>query len=211
MARAIVAGVVRRAWRALDNGDVDIGGSGPVLFTVPGATPPLLDVALGKNGNAYLLDRSNLGGVNNGLANAHVSNNVIITAPAAYTTAQGSYVVFRGVGVGCPGGNSGDLVAIKIGAANPPTISVAWCARQNGAGSPMVTTTDGTANAIVWGLGSEGNQRLTGFDGDTGQVVYGGGGPNELMAGVRRFETAIAVNGRLFVAADNNVYAFTVR
>jgi hypothetical protein len=35
-------------WKSLDDGDVDLGGSGPVLIDVPGATPSQLVVALGK-------------------------------------------------------------------------------------------------------------------------------------------------------------------
>ena len=81
---------------------------------------------------------------------------------------------------------------------------------ENGRGSPFVTSTDGTNNAIVWGIGSEGDQRLHGFNGDTGAVVFNGGGANELMAGTRRFNTAIAARGRIYVANDNKVYAFTV-
>jgi len=73
----------------------------------------------------------------------------------------------------------------------------------------MVTTSDGTNDAIVWGLGAEGSQRLVGFDGDTGEVVFAGGGDAELMANVRRYETAIAARGRIFVAGDNQLYAFT--
>ena len=46
--------------------------------------------------------------------------------------------------------------------------------------------------------------------GDTGAVVFNGGGANELMAGTRRFNTAIAARGRIYVANDNKVYAFTV-
>ncbi len=45
-------------WASLDSGDVDLGGSGPILVDVPGATPSALVVALGKDGNAYLLNRS---------------------------------------------------------------------------------------------------------------------------------------------------------
>ncbi len=63
---------------------------------------------------------------------------------------------------------------------------------------------------IVWGIGSEGDQRLHGFDGDTGAPVFSGGGANELMAGTRRFNTGIAARGRIYVANDSRVYAFTV-
>lgn len=50
-------------WQQLDLWDLDLGGSGSVLIDVPGATPSQLVVALGKNGVAYLLDRTNLGGI----------------------------------------------------------------------------------------------------------------------------------------------------
>jgi hypothetical protein len=63
---------------------------------------------------------------------------------------------------------------------------------------------------IVWGIGAEGDQRLHGFDGDTGTNVFTGGGTSELMAGTRKFNTAIATHGRIYVPADNKVYAFFV-
>jgi outer membrane protein assembly factor BamB len=196
-------------WQTLDQSDQDVGSSGVVLFDVPGATPAQLAVALGKNGDAYLLDRGNLGGIGNGVATIPVASSEIITAPAAYTTAMGTYVVFKGPGAACPGA-PGDLTAIAIGAAAPPTITTAWCASQQGTGSPIVTTLDGHAGAIVWGVGAEGDERLHGFDGDTGAVLFAGGGAGDGMpAGVSRFATPIAAKGRIFVAATNTVYAFT--
>ena len=45
----------------LDQFNLDLGSSGPLLVDVPGATPSSLIVAMGKDGHAYLLDRSNLG------------------------------------------------------------------------------------------------------------------------------------------------------
>ena len=59
-------------WQQLDQGDTDLGGSGAILVDVPGATPSALVVALGKDGNAYLLNRSNLGGVSAPVAQASV-------------------------------------------------------------------------------------------------------------------------------------------
>lgn len=197
-------------WQALDAGDVDLGGTGPVLLDVPGATPSRLLVGLGKDGKIYLVDRANLGGIGGAVAVATVSSGQIINAAAAYTTAKGSYVVFRGTGSSCPAGQSGDLVAVRIGPGSPPAVSTAWCARQNGTGSPMVTTTDGRAEAIVWGVGAEGDARLHGFDGDNGQVVYAGGGPTDSMpGGVPRFQTPILGKGRLFVGGIGAVHAFT--
>jgi hypothetical protein len=206
-------------WFALDQGDLDLGGSGPLLVDVPGATPSALVVALGKNGTLYVLDRNNLGGIGTGdghsgegVESTRVATGGIIGAPASYQTASGTYVVFHGYegvsGIGCPAGQAGDLVAVRIGPANPPSIAVAWCVDSQGQGSPMVTTTDGTSEAVVWTAGAEASQRLHGWDGDTGAVVFAGGGAADVIPNTRRLNSPIAVNGRILVAADNALYAF---
>ena len=80
---------------------------------------------------------------------------------------------------------------------------------QSGQGSPWVTTTDGTNNAIVWVVGSEsGDQRLHGYNGDTGAVVYAGGGTNELMANTRKWNTGIVARGRIYFAARQQSLCF---
>jgi hypothetical protein len=146
-----------------------------------------------------------------------VATGEISNAAASYTTSKGVYVVFTlntsGGGLGCPAGQSGNLIAIRIGAASPPTINVAWCADNLGSGSPIVTSTDGLSNVVVWTAGAEGSatasKRLHGFDGDTGTLVYTGGGAGDVMPNtVRHFNSPIAVNGRIIVAADNALYAF---
>ncbi|PYS39547.1 MAG: hypothetical protein DMF71_15070 [Acidobacteria bacterium] len=69
---------------------------------------------------------------------------------------------------------------------------------------------------IVWVVGTEdhqtgGDQRLHGYDGDTGAIVYDGGGPNELMAETHYYSTTgIVARGRVYVVGDNKVYAFAV-
>jgi outer membrane protein assembly factor BamB len=86
----------------------------------------------------------------------------------------------------------------------------AWSQNQTGRGSPWVTTTDGIHNPIVWVAGVQGDQRLHGYDGDTGVEIYAGGGVNELMTGTRQWNTGIAARGRIYFGTDNKVYAFTV-
>jgi len=199
-------------WQALDTADDDLGGSGPILVDVPGATPSKLVVALGKNGIIYLVDRENLGGIaaagaQQGVASATVASNAIIQAAATYTTAMGTYVVLKGNGSGCPGGTRGDLTAVRISATSPPRPTVAWCATQGGAGSPIVTTTDGQAEAVVWGLGT----RLMGFDGDTGAVIFNGGAATDALTAISNFVTPIAARGRIFVATNTAVHAFTMQ
>jgi hypothetical protein len=89
-------------------------------------------------------------------------------------------------------------------------MSVAWCAQLDGAGSPISTTSDGTADRIVWIAGADGDDRLHGFRGDNGQPVFSGGGSQDSIANVRHFATLIAADGRLYIAGDGRVYAFVV-
>ncbi len=100
-------------WYPLDQGDEDLGGSGPVLFDLANATPSKLAVALGKDGNAYLLDRNNLPGVGSPVATAHGATNEINNAATVYTTALGTYVAYRAAGAMCTNG-SGTLATLKI-------------------------------------------------------------------------------------------------
>jgi hypothetical protein len=113
--------------------------------------------------------------------------------------------ICKGNGMGCPSGN-GDLTAVKLSVAAPPRPTVAWCASQGGNGSPIVTTTDGHANAVVWSLGA----RLVGFDGDTGAVIFNGGGAGDTISTLSKFVTPIVARGRIYVAAVANVYSFVL-
>jgi hypothetical protein len=192
-------------WRALDDRDADLGGSNPVPLDLPGANgTQALILALGKDRKAYLLDRKNLGGIGGQVAEATVAQSVIITAPAVYPADDGLFVAFRAPGARCPGGGEDGLVVLQIKGGSPPAMTTAWCGAVRGRGSAMVTTTDGHSNPIVWIPGAEGDNRLHGFKGDTGEELF----TSEPLAGLRRFQTLIATPDRLYVGADGRVYAF---
>jgi len=198
-------------WLTLDNLDAEIGGCGPLLVDVPGATPSHLVVALGKDQYAYLLNRDKLGGISAPIASSLVGG-VIIQAAATYTTQLSTYVAVR------VNNNNATFAAFRITATSPPTIASGWSVTRNngGCGSPFVTSTDGTNNVIAWVVGTEdhntpGDQRLHGYDGDTGAIIFDGGGQNELMAGTHYYNTTgIVARGHIYVAGDNKVYAFAV-
>jgi outer membrane protein assembly factor BamB len=192
-------------WLALDQSDADLGGTNPVPLDVPGASgSEALMLALGKDGKAYLLDRNNLGGIGGQLAVAAIANGSIITAPAVYPAGDGVFVAFQASGARCPGQNGSGLTVLQIKAGSPPTMTTAWCAAVRGRGSAMVTTTDGHSNPIVWMLGAEGDNRLHGFRGDTGETIFTG----DALAGLRHFQTPIATQDRLYVGTDGRVFAF---
>ena len=195
-------------WQELDATDTDLGGTHALLLNLPGAKPSALVLALGKDGKAYLLDQKNLGGIGDSLRTKKVSSNPIRTAPASFSSGSEVRVAFQGQGMDCPNGTSGDLTVIAIATGSPPTLRVAWCAAENGRGSPIVTTTDGEANPIVWAVGAEGDNRLHGFRGDTGAIVFSGAGSGDAIGLVRRFQTLIAAGERLYIAGDRQVYAF---
>ncbi len=99
------------------------------------------------------------------------------------------------------------MTRLKVTGDAKTPITTAWCAPFNGSGAPILTTTDGTANAIVWVPGAEGDNQLHGFDALTGKTVFPGAGTG--MTGLHHFSSLIAANHRLYVAGDNAVYAFT--
>jgi PQQ-like domain len=195
-------------WRALDEGDIDLGGSNPLLFHVPGPNgAQSVVLALGKDKRAYLLDRHNLGGIGGNLLGAQVSSYPIRTAPATYAGPDAAYVAFEGAGARCSGWfGRGGVTLLRLRAGTPPVMETAWCAALDGAGGPIVTTTDGSANPIVWILGAEGDNRLHGLRGDTGDALF----TSPPLAGLRHFQTLIAADTRLFVGADSRVYGFAL-
>jgi hypothetical protein len=193
-------------WRTLDERDADLGGTNPLPLDVASAGGArALVLALGKDARAYLLDRNDLGG---SLASETVSTGPIRTAPSAYPAAAGVYVAFQGEGTRCPTRNrDNNLTVLQIRAGPPPSFATAWCGVFRGAGAPIVTTTDGRSNPIVWILGAEGDGRLHGYRGDTGEPLFVSG---DAMTGLRHFQGLLAAGDRLYVGADGRIYAFSL-
>src|SRR6266436_1397571 len=75
-------------WLSLDNTDTDLGGVSATVIDVPGANPSQLVLALGKDGNAYLLNRNNLGGITAPVAQLSVGGGVLGQSSATYTTGR---------------------------------------------------------------------------------------------------------------------------
>jgi hypothetical protein len=210
----VFGGGTANYWLAVnDNGDADLGGSMPLVVDAPAITPSALVVQVGKDGNAYLVNRTNLGGAMSPVATAHVMNGEISNA-AAWATVQGvTYVAMTsngsGNGASCPG-TAGDLVVVKLDPAAANKITTVWCADNKGGGSPSITTSDGTNDALVWTMGTEkhnatqGSNQLHAWDLATGQAIVTA---SDTVMNTRHFTTPIAVNGRVLVAGDNRLYA----
>jgi hypothetical protein len=98
---------------------------------------------------------------------------------------------------------------LKVSAGTMPAITTAWCAALNGDGSPIVTTSDGHSDRIVWVTGAEGDDRLHGFRAEDGAVVFDGGSAGDQMPRLRHLSTILAAEGRLYVPSDGRIFAFT--
>jgi hypothetical protein len=202
-------------WSSLDGADKDLGGASEVLVDMPGAQHPHLVLATGKDGKLYVLNRDNLGGIGGELLQVQVSPagnsppgsaTELKGAPAAYTTAQGTYIAVHvegGTGVNCPGNEQGNMVVLKI-TQSPMAATVAWCSTQGDLGSPMVTTTDGKVNPIVWNA----DDHLYGWNGDTGAVIVDGTN-TQMSTAVNKWNTPIDAKGRIVVGVNGQLYVFT--
>jgi hypothetical protein len=198
-------------WAYLDQMDLDLGGTGPVVVDNPGTTPSSLIIAYGKSGVVHVLDRTNLGGVaagatggvvttGQGVYSAQPTTTQIRNGPVAYTTGGVTYTAFQ---ANCTGG---DLLALKFATSGTPSYTQAWCANSGSIGSPMVTTTDATgSNPIVWMSGGS----LSGWDGATGTQVFAS--TAIALQNVSKWTTPIDVKGRIFVGAGTQLYALTTQ
>jgi hypothetical protein len=193
-------------WQHLDSDDLDLGGVNATLIDLPGATPSKLALALGKDGDAYLLNRSNLGGITNALETVTVSSGQMRSATTRYTLGSAALVVLNAQGVGCTGPNG--VLALQVAPqAGSVAISRAWCAALDGQGSPIVTESAPGANPIVWITGAQGDEELHGFNGQTGVPIYSSA---SLVATVPHFSTLLEAEGHIYVPADGMVFGFAL-
>jgi hypothetical protein len=198
-------------WQTLDRGDLDVGGSGPLLFSAPGSTPSDLVMAMGKGGVAYLLSRDDLGGMGGEIEQKRLGPGGItgglIQAGTAYTTPAGTFVAFRQAETiqGC-GSGSGNVGALKV-AGSPPKMELAWCAGSRATTIVISTTSDGTADSIVWYLAGG---SLYGYNGEDGSMVYGGNGAGDGMLSLEQFQTMIVAKGKMYIASGNQLVRYTL-
>lgn len=195
-------------WKQLDDSDLDLGGTAPIPLDVPTAKgAKKLILAIGKDGYAYLMDRDNLGGIGGELASAHITAVRVIASPAVWSVGDGALVALETVGANCPPDALGKgLLVLKIRAEPAPVIDTQWCNKVSSwAGSPIVTTTDGHSEPIVFAPGSHGDNRLYVYRGDTGEALA----LPQPLGGTTKFQTLIAADGRLYVTGGGRIHAFT--
>jgi len=200
-------------WKTMDSTDADLGGSNSVLLSIAGASPANYIAAVAKDGNMYLLNPANLGGMNGHVLTFKVSSGgamAVKTSPTAFKTAKGTHYVFStDSGAVCPGGGGGKSIVsvlLKAGTDGKPTATPEWCAPLTGAvTAPISTTTDGTAHPLVWFVDSG---QLTAVDGEDGTKVFTA---SDTCSGVRQWTSPIATKGRVVIGGDTHLCSYSVK
>jgi hypothetical protein len=222
-------------WKMLDTDDQDMGASSVMLLNVPGATPADYAVTASKDAHLYVVPSATLGMPAGGGETVDLplsmNNHSARVSPVAYTTSSGihfSLTVDRGPYPACPAGTPADpgqaaLMGFTV-TPSPFKVTVNWCTNiggptmgdpntiKNRSADPLVTTTDGRSNAIVWVAGSMSQTAggttaniLYGIDGETGKVLYSGGN----CTGIHQWTTPIAVKGHIVIGADNKLCSWS--
>jgi hypothetical protein len=210
-------------WQSLDIADLDFSSSGLTLLELAGAGSGHLIFAIGKTHDGWLLDRTALGGLNNPdqpLAKlANVATGDATGGMVSYTTPNGTYVGFNGA---CWSGK-GALGVLQVIPGSPPSLKEAFCVDEGGAnkqdqaGSPIVTTSDGTNDAVIWALGANagvgtkpppgGDNQVHAYDGDLGTEIVSSSG----MSKISHWQAPIVAKGSMYVAGNTQVYAFRLK
>lgn len=132
----------------LDNGDLDLGASGPVLLPAqPGAAHPNLLVVTGKDGTTYLLDRDNLGKWHPDHDSQILESFQNDTGEAFCTPAFWNNTLYCAVTQDSLKAYAFDPVTEQI---NPTPISASNPIRFGWPGATPAISADGRQDAIVW-------------------------------------------------------------
>jgi hypothetical protein len=165
-------------WYQDDEDDADLGSSGVVLFNVTGA--------------------SSLGGISTGLSEISGASGQVFGSMAAYTSNGVTYVVADASGNGtCSGGMS----TFTVSPTSPPQLGAGWCTGFGGNGSPIISTSDGTNDYVVWAM--DGN--LTALDGDTSKKIV-----SVNLGNYTHWVTPIIAKGAVYVAGNSQVFKFSL-
>ncbi len=198
----------------MNSNDLDFGSASPAIVAVPDGKPSSIIVAPAKPGRVYFLDAANLGGSIGQFADmtvADTGSSSVYTSPAAYQAPSGVHVaIATGGGSQCPkGNNNGSVMSILLKpmtAGTVPVPSKVWCAGIGGGDTakraPIATNSAGSADPIVWYMNGS---ALNAYDGEDGTVLYDsskGTAPSS-CAGIHKFTTIIAVNGRIVAGGDS--------
>jgi outer membrane protein assembly factor BamB len=165
---------------SLNSGDTDLGSTGPIILGNSS-----LVFQIGKDGVGYILNQSNLGGINGSLFKAQVCNGGY-SADAYYDS-----VIY----VPCNNG----LFALKLaGASSQPSFSEIWSTNSFSSGAPIVS------GGAVWTINID-NGTLLALNPTSGTRLF-----SYNLGPVVHFETPASADGMIFAASNDQITAISI-
>jgi hypothetical protein len=198
-------------WQTLNGQDADFGSGGAMLIpVVSGQTTPPMLVAAGKQGTAYLLDSSNLQGLQgNGTKGYQPLQAVSVGGcwcGAAYFGGFGTGVVYyQGSGA-----TLGSYSVATTGTPQLAPIATSTDGAGFGGSFPVVSSNGNTAStAVVWAI-ERGNpiEQLKAYNAVTLGAPLFQSNAGSWSNGSRSYLTPLVANGRVYVGAANTVTVF---
>jgi outer membrane protein assembly factor BamB len=182
-------------YQQLENGDVDLGSTAPVMLPKQSTSnTPLMAVEGGKDGILKLLNRQHLGGVGGELADYNLGDS-IFTAPAVWTDTSGVTWIFVGT--------SSVVTALQVVTSNGTSnLKFVWS-------SPAGGTSPAVANGIVFAATSGAVYAL---DARNGNMVWSSNQPSAGGSiGNVHWESPIVDKGWLYMSDENgNLTAYSL-
>ena len=165
-----------------------------------------LVLALGKDGRGYLLDADKLGGIGGELATRRVSTEPIRTAPAAFPASGGVFVALPVEGADCPAPRRGNGLTVLA----DPRRSAGHDRARLVRGAERRRLADRHDDRRPFrpdrlGARRRGRQPAARLSRRHRRAARHAAAPR---AGLHHFQTLLPAAGRLYVGADDRVYAF---
>jgi hypothetical protein len=204
-------------WKALDNGDTDLGSGGTMILPdfVGSTAHPHLAVETGKQGRIYLLDRDNLGkftpnGPDNVVQIVDTQIAGVWGSPAFLPTGPNSGLIFYH--------GSGDAlksIPIVAGVLQPQNVKSSGLAWGFPGAQPSVSANNG-ANAIIWELqlntyaDTTSHAILRAWNATTLTALYNStqAGQRDQLTSPVKFTVPTVADGRVLVGSNGEFSVF---
>jgi len=194
-------------YQSLNNGDTDFGSGGVMVIPVQtGQTAPEMALAAGKAGTLFLLNATDLGGMQTNDIGAlqKLSLSGCFCGPAFYVGSQGPVVFFQG--------NGDNIRAFSVGiGSNPQLTQIAEGSSGAGSGGSFpVVSSNGTTteSAVVWLIRRGTTEQLEAYDAASLGAPLFAANAGTWSNGSRSYLSPTVANGRVYVGAYKTVTVF---
>jgi hypothetical protein len=194
-------------YQSLNNGDTDFGSGGFMLIPpVSGQQAPPMGVGQGKEGVIYVLNASDLGGLERTGHQAiqKINEGSCWCGPAYYVGPSGGVVFYQG--------DSDDLrgYSVNTGAAPSLTNTISGTTGAGFGGSfPIVSTNGATANTgVVWLIHRNSTIQIEAYNAATLGASLFHANAGAWSNGSRAYLSPMVANGRVYVPAYKTVTVF---